>query len=278
MTTTGAADAARSSTPQRRTESDAGHALAELTGLVGYIRVSVRGDEPASEDWLPGASLVHDEGVLLTTMRTAMAGRGIDRDDIAMSLIVQGYAFRIASVAIGTWLLAGRAVDVSPANVSIQFGRNRPNAVLVERAAWVTAPPVGDESTADEWAALHAHLIDDHLAAIIETSRRACRVGARMMWANVASSCASSFEALMDPRPDHRGATRTAVQRFFATARPELRTAGEVVVLGPTWAWQRNACCLYYRHAGGSMCGDCSLHDEPARQARYDRLLEEANR
>lgn len=257
-------------------------ALTELTALVNYVRVTVGGSD--GDTWLPAERLVHDAPFLYDVMRSNMDARGIERDDVGLSLIVLGYAFRIASVAIGTWVLAGRTVDMSPGNVSIQFGRNRPNAVLIDRAEWVAdGDPLNDDDDAarpdaESLAVLHRHLIDDHLAPMIDTSRRAARVGARMMWANVASSCASSFGALMEPLATHRLDLRAAAQRFFAAARPELRHTGSVVPIGPTWAWQRTACCLYYQIADASMCDECSLHDADTRTARFARILDETTR
>jgi ferric iron reductase protein FhuF len=251
-------------------------ALEAVTGEVNYIRVSVRESDGSYDDWVSGASLVRDPTFLYDTMRTTMDARGIERDDVGMSLIVQGYAFRIASVAIGTWLVADGCVDVSPENVSIQFGRNRPNAVLVNEAAWAVAPR-GDLD--DRMAALHRHLVDDHMVPLVDTARTACRVGSRLLWSNIASSCASSFGAFMGlaAGPDHDRwlRIRGSASAFFAAARPELAVGGDVVPIGPIWAWQRNACCLYYQEASGSKCEDCSLHTIDERQARYGRILHE---
>lgn len=252
--------------------ADPAEALDAVTRAVDYIRVTVG---PGGDDWLPAGPLVHHPDALYDTMRTTMEGRGIDRDDIGMSLLVQGYAFRIASVAIGAWLVGGGAehggvVDVAPGNVSIQFGRNRPNAVLLGHAGWAAAP-------AADWPDLHRHLIDEHLAVLVDTARRACRVGARMLWSNVASSCASSFGAFMPSMEDRLDWLRAEAQRFFATARPELAAGGEVVPIGPLWAWQRHACCLYYQHAAGSRCSDCSLFTEAERTDRYARILAEVS-
>jgi ferric iron reductase protein FhuF len=154
--------------------------------------------------------------------------------------------------------------------VSIQFGRNRPNAVLLGRADWIEPA----DGVAD-WSDLHRHLVDEHLAVIVDTARRACRVGNRMLWSNVASSCASSFGAFMEPLADRREWIREMTQTFLSTARPELAAGGEIVPIGPAWAWQRHACCLYYQAAAGSMCGDCSLFTDEERRERYARLLAE---
>jgi ferric iron reductase protein FhuF len=255
-------------------------ALAAVTEQVSYIRVSVRELTAASEEWMPGAGLVHDADVLYDTMRTTMDARGIDRDDIGMSLIVQGYAFRIASVAIGTWLVSGGCVDVSPDNVSIQFGRNRPNAVLLDEARWAVEPSlVGRPEAVSQ---LHEHLIDGHLAPMVDTARRRCRVGSRLLWSNIATSCASAFGAFMGvdlPEPRQRWIViRDAANEFFAAARPELAVGGDVVPIGPIWAWQRNACCLYYQHTETSKCDDCSLFSDAERAARYSRILNDVTR
>lgn len=252
--------------------ADAADALTEVSRLVDYIRVTV-GPAGADERWVAADTLVREPEALYETMRTTMDGRGIERDDIGMSLLVQGYAFRIASVAVGAWLVGGGVVDVSPANVAIQFGRNRPNAVLLDHARWVEAPSHSDL----DWAALRRHLVDEHLAVIIDTARRACRVGARMLWSNVASSCASSFGAFMTPMHDRAAWVREMAQQFFATDRAELAAGGEVVPLGPVWAWQRHACCLYYQHTGGSKCGDCSLFTVDERHERYALILAEVD-
>lgn len=252
---------------------DAADALTEVSRLVDYIRITI-GAAAADAAWVAAGPLVREPDVLYEAMRTTMDGRGIERDDIGMSLLVQGYAFRIASVSVGSWLVGGGVVDVSPANVEIQFSRHRPNAVRLDHARWIGAPSGPDL----DWAALHRHLVDEHLAVIIDTARRACRVGARMLWSNVASSCASSFGAFMAPMHDRAVWVRAMAQQFFATARGELAAGGEVVPIGPVWAWQRHACCLYYQHTGGSRCGDCSLFTLDERRERYARILAEVDR
>lgn len=255
-------------------------ALRRLTDLVGYIRVTVGADEPHESDepnegWLPAERLVHDDRFLYDTMRIASDGRGVERDDIGMSLLVQGYAFRVASVAIGCWMLGGGVVDVAPGNTSIRLGRNRPNAVRLDDLAWVSEPV---EDRAANLDVLHHQLVDGHLEPLVDTAGRATRAGNRMLWSNVATGCASAFGALMGPLPDEHEHIRDAALAFFDAARPELRRGGEVAAVGPTWLWQRNACCLYYQEADQQMCGDCSLHDEPARQERRQLALEEATR
>src|SRR5687767_4977089 len=93
--------------------------LDRVTGTVDYLRVTV-GDVVADAgaapvDWLPCDRLSSDPEALGALARSTAAGRGTDRDDVAVSLLVQGYAFRIASLAIGAWFLDDAVLDVAPA-------------------------------------------------------------------------------------------------------------------------------------------------------------------
>lgn len=234
--------------------------LDRVTSTVDYLRVTV-GAGSGTTEWLPCQRLISDPGALGELARATAAARGTDRDDVAMSLLVQGYAFRIASVAVGAWLLADAVLDASPAGTAIAIGRDRPNAVRFDDPHLV--------DTDDPLGALHAGLIDGHLAPLVATAHQACRVGRALLWSNVGASCASAFGAFMDPRPDRREDIRNRVGAFFATARGELAGSGRVVPVGTGWAWERKACCLWYRTTDGSRCADCSLWSEQERRERY---------
>jgi ferric iron reductase protein FhuF len=203
-----------------------------ITAAVDYLRISIGPSAPG--EWLPCEPLVTDPDALGALVATTKEGRGTDRDDVAMSLFVQGYAFRIATTAIGGWLLGEEVLDVSPANTAIAVGRHRPNAVRLGEARIATA------------ADIHEALVDGHLALLVDTAHRACRVGEALLWGNVSASCASSFGAFdaWDRAP-----------AFFAAARPEVRDAGHLLPGG----WKRKSCCLWYQTESGFMCEDCSL-------------------
>ncbi len=85
--------------------------LGRLLSTVDYLRVTV--GEPDRE-WLASSAMTSDPEQLAAVVRSTAADRGTDRGDVAMSLFVQGYAFRIASIAIGAWLLDDIVVDVAP--------------------------------------------------------------------------------------------------------------------------------------------------------------------
>ncbi len=238
--------------------------LDRVTSTVDYLRVTV-GEGSDATDWFPCDRLISDPTTLGELAQATAAGRGTDRDDVAMSLLVQGYAFRIASVAIGVWLLGDAVLDVSPAGMAIAIGRHRPNAVHFDDPRLVTSD--------DPLRALHVELVDGHLGPLVACAHQACRVGEALLWSNVGASCASAFGAFMGPLPDRHQEIRDRAGAFFAAARPELVGSGQVVAVGTAWAWERKACCLWYRTTDGSRCADCSLWSDEERRERYDAAV-----
>lgn len=234
----------------------------ELTSTVDYLRVSI---DAADRDWLDCLPLVTDPAALASLVETTKATRGTTRDDVAMSLFVQGYVFRVATVSIGAWLLADVVIDAAPARWAIAIGRGRPNAVnLGDDVGVVPAASVDD---------VHLALIDGHLATLVDTAHAACRVGEALLWGNVAASCAASFAAFAGARPG----VGDRAARFFAAARPEVRDAGTLVQMGERFAWERRSCCLWYRTDSGFMCEDCSLRPAAEHAARYEVIAAEVS-
>ena len=137
---------------------------------------------------------------------------GTDRDDVATSLFVQGYAFRIATVAVGSWLLADSVIAADPATTAISLGRGHPNAVLLAPGSrMLRGGGIGD---------VHATLIDGHLSALVATAHESTKVGAALLWGNVASSSAAAFGAFAGAPGARRAAIADGVEAFFARARP----------------------------------------------------------
>ena len=248
-----------------------------LTSTVDYLRVSV--DAPG-EDWLPCEALCTDAVTLHTVVATTKSANGISAenepavsvteraaaqrgDTVAMSLFVQGYVFRAATVLIGGWLLDDVIVGGAPGGWSMALGRGRPNAVRLAGDVPVSAAAsVGD---------VHGALIDGHLAVLIDTAHEACRVGRALLWGNVAASCAAAFGAFAAARP---GVGERA-EEFFAAARPDVRDAGRLVRVGERFAWERRSCCLWYRTDSGFMCEDCSLRPAAEHEARCAAMAAE---
>jgi len=232
----------------------------DLTATVDYLRVTIAA-EPA-DGWLGCDRLVADAAHLAAVVAETKAARGTDRDDVATSLFVQGYVFRIATVAIGSWVMADAGIDVDPATTAIALGRGRPNAVCLSPATTMV-PSAGLDT-------LHSALIDRHLATMVDTAHAACRVGAALLWGNVAASCAAAFSAFAGSPSlvARRGEVAARAEAFFAAARPEVRDAGVVVRVGDRFAWERRSCCLWYRTDSGFMCEDCSLRPAAEHEAR----------
>jgi ferric iron reductase protein FhuF len=236
-----------------------------VTSTVTYLRVTV-GTEDVSAAWLPCAGLVSDPQALADLAQETAAGRGTDRLPVAMSLLVQAYAFRIASLAIGAWLLGDAVLDVAPKRTAVAIGRHRPNAVRFDELQLVPSD--------DPLATLQARLVDDHLGSLVANAHASGGVGEAMLWANVAASCASSFRAFVDPLPDRRDEILDRARAFFASARAEVAASGRLVPVGADWVWERRACCLWYQASGGSRCEDCSLWSDDERQARYAAMTD----
>lgn len=245
--------------------TEAASTVEQIVETVAHLRITVGDGGSADVDWLPSTELLEDPGHLSAVVRTTAEGRGTDRDDVAMSLFVQGYAFRIASIAIGAWLLDDVVLDLDPTMTAVALGRHRPNAVRLAEARTVDAvEPV---------AGIHDVLIESHLARLVVAAHDACRIGEALLWGNVGAACASSFGTFMGPLPERRAEIRDRAEAFFGAARPELQRAGRLVHVGPVWAWERTSCCLWYQTDSGFQCEDCSLWSDDERRARYDAAL-----
>lgn len=243
----------------------------EVLATVDYLRITV-GD--TSDRWVRCAPLLASPAALGAVIGPTKPHWRTDRDDVATSLFVQGYAFRIASVSIGAWVVSDAVLDVSPDNVSIALGRGGPNAVDL---AMVSEPPparAGAPARAPAPVeALHAALIDGHLAALVDTAHRSCRVGEALLWGNVAASCATAFAAFAAALPDRRVELGDRAERFFATARAEVGDRGCLVRIGSHVAWERRSCCLWYRTDSGYLCDSCSLRSDADREARCAAMV-----
>ena len=236
---------------------------------VEYLRVTIGAGTDDGRTWLPSSALVTDPELLRDVVRPTAAERGTDRDDVALSLFVQGYAFRVASIAIIAWFLDGVVLDVDPRGMSIALGRGRPNAVRLDEARLVA----GDVDPEGVLTTLHEVIVDGHLAPLVANARAAIRAGEPLLWSNVGAAFASSFGALMAPLPDRRLEVRERFEAFLAAARPELRTSGRIAHVGSLWAWERAACCLWYLTESGFKCEDCSLWRRAELDERYERMI-----
>ena len=239
--------------------------VASLTSTVDYLRIAIGG--PQDDAWLPCLTIVSDPAYLGSLAASTKAALGTDRDDVATSLFVQGYVFRIATVAVGSWLLLDTVIATDPATTTISLGRGYPNAVLLAPDSRILRGGGVDD--------VHATLIDGHLAALVATAHESTKVGAALLWGNVAASSAAAFGAFAGAPGARSAVIADRVETFFARACPELRAGGEVVRVGDRFGWKRTSCCLWYRTEGGFLCADCSLRSASEHEARFATLATE---
>lgn len=266
------------------TELDAPQLLERITAALSYLRIGQTSD--SDSEWIRSEELIinSEPGQLLEVVRETGRGRGIDRDDIALSLFLQAYGFRIASAAIAGWILTdgNHYLDVDVANTSIALGRHRPNAVGLDNLG------LGVGS-------IHASLFDGHLTPMVHAAHEAInaagdsRVGMKMLWGNIGAGVASTFgvfSAIVEQDPTKASAVpdaaavRSLAERFMADAPPDIQTSGQFVLFQgerpePVWAWERTSCCLWYQVPPADpsqdpfKCTDCSLWSQQERTARY---------
>jgi ferric iron reductase protein FhuF len=246
--------------------TDLAGVLGAVAAHVSYLRASTTLD---GDDWVRCDALVGDDAVLRAVVERAAPGFGTDDLAVTASLFTQAYAFRAAGVGLAAYALGLPVPDVGPASNAVRVDKPRPSAV-----AYVT-------DTVHEYdaPALAAALLDGHLAPFVDHVHACFTVGARLLWGNVAASCAVAFRAVESSGAD-AAMVRERAEAFvgasgrwfdglgaFTTVRADDRTG---------WFWDRTSCCLWYKASGGKLCDNCSLIEPSELQAQRIRELTEA--
>ena len=243
--------------------------LAHVASRVDHLRASI-GDPPVDEDgWLDCdrigvadlAGVVDDavDGGGSTRGGSTGGGstrggstRGGDRQ-VAASLLVQSYAHRVLAVSLAAFALGLPWPSPTAEGTSVRVVGGRARALRFRTGTLGDADDVG--SLVD--AAFRAHLVP-----FVSTVLTVQRLGERLVWANVAASCAAAFRAIEGVARDRGDAAEEALVRRRATDLvaqvPWLAGTGWFDT-GREWRWQRTACCLWYRTSGGRTCEGCSL-------------------
>ncbi|MHB1509790.1 MAG: IucA/IucC family C-terminal-domain containing protein [Acidimicrobiales bacterium] len=262
-------------------------AAARVRSEVSYLRAEVgdlaplaeRGQVPAEGTWLACGSFVSDPDWVEAVIRACGIRLGTSDPVVAASLFVQNYSYRVLALAVACMTTAVVVPDSAASSMAITLVGGRPAAVgYREPRALVlgdrrTSPAValGDGTAAEagcEYIVTRA--LDEHLAALVASTRERIKVGARLLWGNVAASAAVAFrtmEGCLGPWVVDLG------EGFFERAPAELQGLGSFLVLEHAgrrgWFWERTSCCLYDRLPGGVVCGDCSRTPAAARRAAY---------
>ncbi len=224
--------------------------LGEVASRVDHLRA----DTPApGEGWLDCDAIGSE--ALERVIDSATEAEG-DRQ-VTASLLAQSYAHRVTSISLASYAAGLPWPQPSAAALSVRLADGRARTVHFRDKRLGEAADVGG---------LVQAVFEDHLYGFMETLQSVQRLGQRLIWANVASSCASAFRAIEGAARDRGdvderlGARKRAMQ-FFKEAR-RLHGTGSFVD-DEQWLWQRTACCLWYRTSGGRLCQGCSLRNAP---------------
>ncbi len=224
---------------------------AAVADLVPYLQVSEVRD---GEAWLRCDRLTSEPATLVATVRRTKAGFGTDDDAVAASLFMQAYAFRVAGVALAAHALDLAVPNVAPDVTAVRVDKARPPAVayLDPQVRKLAAP------------ALAVELLGGHMVPVVEAVHREFSVGERLLWGNVAGSCATAYRAVESSGADEER-VRERASEFVAAAQEWFDGVGEFTIVETRgragWFWDRTSCCLWFRTASGHLCDNCSLID-----------------
>lgn len=235
---------------------DARVVLAEAARLGPFFAIDTDPAEGVDPTWRPLRDLYTDPAPLRD--RIAHVRRTLGSDDrVAASIAFQGLAARIVSAPFAAVVLHGELPGLTAAALHWRAVASGPWPL------WLDLPvggpgggqeshcPVrsGPESGFPELAAL---LLDEHMAPLIDAVRAQVAISPKILWGSVASSVASAQAQVARQRPE--AAVRAAAVAEGLLATGPLRGTAD---LHPVF--RRRSCCLYYRVAGGGLCGDCVL-------------------
>ncbi|MEE4418071.1 (2Fe-2S)-binding protein [Streptomyces bugieae] len=220
---------------------------------------SVRTDAgvPREQGFIPLAELYRegDSPALRKRLETVATRLGTAERRVAASLVQQGLAGRLWSVALGPAALAGRVPDLGGDALWWHPDRSTPDEL------WLPSPSSPRSASGEDVTSLlRAAVLRDHLVPLHHAITAASPISPRVLWGNAASALVGTLRVLHGwCRSTGRGeaAERAVALTASLLDTPPLRDCG---TLDPTVpAFSRRSCCLYYRVPGGGLCGDCVL-------------------
>lgn len=257
-----------------------------LRSEVGAREVVPIGTTPLDGEWMSCADLASNPEWLATII--AHTGRALGTDDqvVAASIFVQNYAYRIMTLAIAYATTSGVVPDAAAASMALSLKSGRPSNVAYVTPSAMILCEHADQATdalldrVSERGALEFIIVRglrEHLALLVVGTRQVVRIGQRLLWGNIAASCAVAFRTMEGSLGDW---VRPLGERFFGDYAPELKGHGSFLALEVAgrrgWYWERTTCCLYDRLPGDIRCGDCSRTPVAQRRAAYRVSLEDA--
>ncbi|WP_432094010.1 (2Fe-2S)-binding protein [Streptomyces sp. bgisy100] len=209
------------------------------------------GEGPRAHGYAPLAELGADPGPLRARITTVAGRLGTDELRVGASLVFQGLAARLWSLALGSAVLAGTLPDLSPERLWWHPDRSAPDEL------WLPGPmPAADPGTSAD--RLRAAVVDGQLVPLHRAVRSVSPVSGQLLWGNAGSALFGSYRVLRDGcraqgRTEAADTASALVRELFR--EPPLHGTGTLA--GGTFT--RRSCCLYYRVPGGGLCGDCAL-------------------
>ena len=233
------------------TTSNVHEVLAAVGSRVVHLRASVGAPPETEEGWRDC------DAIRAADLDAAIEGAGppgTGGRQVAASLLVQSYAHRVTAVSLAAFAVGLPWPSPAAAATSVRLTGGRARALCFRAEALGEAGDVG--SLVD--AAFTSHLVP-----FVSAVRAWERLGERLVWANIAASCAAAFRAVEGSARDRGDVGEQMLVRRRAAELLEhaawLEGTGWFDADSTDWGWQRSACCLWYRTAGGRTCEGCSL-------------------
>ncbi|MFE0421830.1 (2Fe-2S)-binding protein [Streptomyces sp. NPDC058953] len=214
-------------------------ALDEVASLGTFFRIELGGPDPG---WRPVDDTYADGYADLVAAVCARHDTGEAR--IGASIAQLGHAARLWSPVLACTVAHGIVPDLEGLLRAVDGPALR-----------LPAAPTGwyADGVAEQTEALYAVVVTrrlDALAAGLRTS-----VAPRLLAGNTASALAEAGRAVLAARPDLTGPVTGLVDGLLNTGL----LIGSGKITGPSLAFRRRSCCLYYRVPQGEKCGDCVL-------------------
>ena len=217
------------------------------------------------------ADLLGDEVALAGRLRRVRAEVGTERHDVAASLWLEAYAWRLLLPVIGALVAERRAPLLTLAEVRLAPGPGRPEAIAVcpRRFAVLDDDPAAGHAdavrvgSADGLAAVLRDALVQHFAPAIEALNRASGRSRRALWRTIGDRAATAFlyagAATGGPASADRLAAAVLDGRTPLAVRPAYVTRPDADG-GSLRVHERRGCCLWWRtRAAEAVCLTCPI-------------------
>jgi len=193
--------------------------------------------------WEPVSALYqHDTTELSAVVRRVQQRIAAPETRVAVSILFQGYAARLWSIALGMLVREGKVPDLDPAELLWRDEHGTVSLHLERPAAWEGAGALEN---------LRVQVVERHLVPLITAVHRLGPLSERLLWGDAASALLGAARVL-DGGPD--GPAATLAVPLLDTG-PLQKTMQRQL----DGTHRRRSCCLYYRIPGTGNCGDCAL-------------------